>query len=237
MACALLVCAAAHAHVPVVVAFGDSTTAPRTVNSEPLATYCRVLRQQASKSGLRLKLVNAGVGGNTTQHARKRFDPEVLAHAPEVVIIQFGINDAAVDVWRDPPARAPRVALDAYGKNLRYFVDALRKRGASVVLMTPNPLRWTPKLKRLYGKPPYRPETPDGFNVVLKRYAEKVREIAEAEGTSLVDTARIFAKYGAQPGQSVDDLLLDGMHPNEKGHRLVAECLWRVLEPRLSAGE
>ena len=41
-------------------------------------------------------IVNAGAGSNTTEHGRRRFQSDVLAHKPALVIIQFGINDAAV---------------------------------------------------------------------------------------------------------------------------------------------
>jgi len=34
-----------------------------------------------------------------------------------------------------------------------------------------------------------------------------------------------FEAYGTDTDKSVEDLLLDGMHPNEKGHRLVADLL------------
>ena len=106
-----------------------------------------------------MRVINAGVGGNTTEMARKRFEADVLSHRPRIAIIQFGINDAAVDVWKTPPATQPRVSLERYEANLRHFVETLKSSHALVVLMTPNPLRWTPKLKEMYGRPPYQPES------------------------------------------------------------------------------
>ena len=46
-----------------------------------------------------------------------------LGGKPDTVLIQFGINDAAVDVWKNPPADRPRVSLKQYRENLIYFVD------------------------------------------------------------------------------------------------------------------
>ncbi len=208
-----------------IVAFGDSTTAPREVDGQPLVVYADVLRKDLPGKGVDARVINAGVPGNTTDDARKRFQHDVLAKNPDLVVVQFGANDSAIDVWRNPPATAPRVDIDRYEANLRGFVAELRRHGARVILMTPDPFRWTDKLKSLYGKPPYDPNDPDGFNLLLKKYAEVVRRVAREEKVPLVDTYAAFGEYGRGEKQSVDDLLLDGMHPNDRGHRMVAELL------------
>jgi len=41
----------------------------------------------------------------------------------------------------------------------------------------------------------------------------------------LIDVYAQYGAYDAIPGQSMDKLLLDGMHPNAKGHRLAADLL------------
>ena len=91
--------------------------------------------------------------------------------------------------------------------------------------MTPNPLRWTDKLKKMYGKNPYNPVDPDGFNVRLRDYAMVVRRLAKEESVRLIDVYQAFEEAG-----DVDALLLDGMHPNDRGHRLIADRLLRILE-------
>ena len=236
-ATAVLFGSAAGAAEPVmIVAFGDSTTAPRIVGGKPLTVYADLLKKGLPRKGVDATVVNAGVGGNTTSHAQARFAHDVLAHRPDVVILQFGINDSAVDVWKKPPAPRPRVAIDRYEKNLRHFVRTLRDMGGRVILMTPNPLRWTAKLKGMYGKPPYRPEDPDGFNVLLRPYAEKVRKIARQEQVPFIDVYAGFEAYGKTEGHSVDEILLDGMHPNAKGHRMVADLLIAQIAHMTSQG-
>jgi len=212
-----------------IVAFGDSTTAPRKVAGKALKVYADVLGAEALPRSA--KLINAGVPSNTTRDARARFSRDVLDQKPDTVIIQFGINDATVDVWQQPPVSQPRVALQEYSTNLTCFVAELRRQGARAILMTPNPMRWTEKLRSLYGKPPYSPGDPDGFNVLLRTYAQAMREVARQTGVALVDVYATFQAYGAEPNHSLDDLLLDGMHPNDKGHRLIADLLRPQLEP------
>ena len=206
----------------VVVTFGDSTTATRG----GVRVYSRVLAEEVAG----IKVINAGVGGHNTDHARARFEKDVLTHDPDVVVIQFGINDAAVDVWKDPPAKESRVSLTDYEANLRHFIDALAKNGAEVILMTPNPLRWNKKMREMYGKPPYDPDDEDGFNAFLKLYAGKVRELAKEKKLPLVDVYRLFEAHGAKADQSIDELLLDGIHPNERGQRIVADGLKPLVQ-------
>ena len=42
---------------------------------------------------------------------------------------------------------------------------------------------------------------------------------------TLIDLFQAFQDYDRVDGQSVDELLLDGMHPNDLGHKLVADLL------------
>ena len=182
--------------------------------------------------------VNAGKGGNTTEAARGRFSEDVLDRQPDIVVIQFGINDAAVDVWKTPPATQARVTTNRYTVNLEYFVETLQAQNRGVILMTPNPMRWAPALKQMYGKPPYRPDAPDGFNEILRTYADCVRGVAKKHAVPLVDVYEAFQTYGHGMGQSIDDLLFDGMHPNGKGHQLVADLLIKeVLRSKVSGTE
>ncbi len=207
--------------VPTVVAFGDSTTAPRG----PLVVYAHLLAAELPAAGQPVRVINAGVGGNTTDMARARFEHDVLQAHPAVVIIQFGINDGVVRVWEKPPPTRSRVSLERYGENLRYFVRTLRAQGARAILMSPNPLRWTPELVQLYGRPPYNPVEPDGFNLHLARYAALAGQVAAEEHVPFVDVYGQFQARGGEGGRGIDALLLDGMHPNAAGHRLIADWL------------
>jgi lysophospholipase L1-like esterase len=208
-----------------VVTFGDSTTATRG----PLKVYSRIIQEEIAYHGPSVRVINSGIGGNSTQRARARFDKDVMAHNPDVVVIQFGINDSAVDVWKDPPATEPRVPLDTYTENLQHFIRTLKQHNSQVVLMTPNPLCWTDKLRQLYGKSPYIPADEDGFNVILKQYAEQARVVAQQEDVPLIDIYDQFQKHGAVEGQHISDLLLDGMHPNTLGQRKVADAILTAL--------
>ena len=208
-----------------IVAFGDSITAVRG----KLKVYPTLIEEELTARGRKVRVMNAGIGGNTTEQAKARFETDVLAQKPDVVVVFFGGNDAAVDVWKTPPATKPRVARERYEANLREFCRALKSHGAKPILVAPPPFRWTPALQKLYGRPPYRPDDPDGFNVLLVEYAESARKVAREEDVALADAYEAFQSYGREPGRSVDNLFSDGMHPNAAGQLLLADLLLPLL--------
>lgn len=204
-----------------IVAFGDSTTAER----EGVEVYPAILTSEVRVSDVPVQVFNKGIPKNTTSDARVRFQADVLDLKPQAVIIQLGINDAAIDVWANPPREHPRVDLKQFSENLEYFVTTSRHAGIRVILMTPNPLRWTPELIGLYGKPPYNVENHHGLNVVLDDYVNAVREVAARHRVELIDVHADLERGEQLHGRAVSDYLLDGIHPNQKGHRLVADLL------------
>ncbi len=209
------------AEIPTIVTFGDSVTATRG----RIAIYPKLLANDLSYDGREVKVVNAGIGGHTTKQGKQRFEEDVLKADPDVVVLMFGINDAAVDVWKKPPADKARVSLADYRKNLNEMVQTLKKQGVRVVLMTPNPLYWSATTLKLYDKPPYRPDDDDGFNVVLRDYVAAVREIAKTQDVGLVDVFAAFEAYDAESKHKPGSLNPDGMHPGDAGHRIIANLL------------
>jgi len=207
-----------------IVMFGDSTTAARPGAIKKV--YAVQVEESLRGRGSTLAIYNAGIGGNTTRDARKRFERDVLQHQPRVIVMQFGINDSAVDLWKEPPVTTPRVPLDEYLENLRAMVTAAQQQKAAVILMTTNPIRWTPALKARYGKPPFDAAAEDGFDTLyLSAYNEALRKLAAELNVRLVDVRAAYPAFAVKHGTTIDGLLLDGMHPNDLGHQLVSELL------------
>ncbi len=205
-----------------IIMFGDSTTAPRG----SVQVYATLVGKALQSIGSSLSVHNAGIPSNTTVQARKRLQEDVLRFKPRVVVMQFGINDSAVDVWKKPPVTVPRVSLNAYIDNYRAMITESQKQGAKVIVMTTNPLRWTSKLRELYGKPPYNVDAEDGFESLnLLSYNEAVRKLAAELKVTLVDVHAAYPAFAAKNKTTIDAMLTDGMHPGELGHQLVAELL------------
>ncbi|MGM9484350.1 GDSL-type esterase/lipase family protein [Roseateles sp. NT4] len=78
----------------------------------------------AQSLGPKVKLVNAGVSGTDSAAGVQRLDKQVLDAAPDLVIVEFGVNDQ----WLDPAVRG-----SSYEAILRKLLTA-RKPPAVVVL-------------------------------------------------------------------------------------------------------
>jgi|GEM_PF-252612 len=213
-----------HAHDFTIVAFGDSTTARRPGIEQ---VYADRLGSLLKARGFDARIVNAGVPRHTTVDGRARFERDVLALDPAVVIIQFGINDSFVDV--DKGAHDPRVAIKDFEENIHYFATTLRNAGIEPILVTPNPLYWKGAFKQRFGKAPYDPQDRYGFNLFNARYAASIRQIAADRALRLVDIYQHYVDHDKAARHSAENLLLDGMHPNDEGHAVAATLLAEAI--------
>jgi len=213
-----------------IVLFGDSTTAHRG----GVVVYAQLLQNAVRENQWGASILNSSVPSSTTAGARDNFQGRGLNLRPDLVVIQFGMNDSAIDVWKNPPATTPRVSEAKYEENLRWMIGQLKEKKIPVILMTANPMSWNDKLKELYGKPPYNPADPKSFtDTTLRRYSEIVRNIAKSENVTLIDVLQKYDDYSKQDFEKVNDWLLDGMHPNSQGHKMIHELLLPQIEKKI----
>jgi lysophospholipase L1-like esterase len=115
-----------------VVAYGDSLTADALSWAEILK---RTLKLVSATRGVRLD--NLGVGGDTTVHLISRL-PDVVAAAPDLVVVLVGTNDAR---RHGAAARSMLVTDRETERNLALLTRLLRdETGAALVLVTPPPV-------------------------------------------------------------------------------------------------
>lgn len=105
----------------VVVAFGDSITEGYGVARGE--DYPAQLERALASRGVKVKVVNAGVSGDTTNNALDRVD-SVISAKPSLVLLEFGGNDGL----RGLP-------LDSTRKNLSELIVRLQKAGTRVALI------------------------------------------------------------------------------------------------------
>lgn len=104
-----------------VVAFGDSLTAGPGLDEAE--AWPALLERRLAAEGLRWRVVNAGVSGETSSGARARVDWVLHELRPEVVVLATGGNDGLRGI-------APPVVRE----NLLAAVRGLQAGGATVVL-------------------------------------------------------------------------------------------------------
>lgn len=206
----------------VIVAFGNSITAERGTVKK---VFAQRLPNLLSRQGITVKVINAGIPGSHTgrrtdhdlfkiRHGMDRFESDVLSHDPDLVIIGFGTNDSYIDSKvKGGDARIPR---KSYSNNLTHFITRLQAIDAKVILMAPN----------ILGA-----KYPDFQNRRLLKYVKVVRRLSRKYKIPLVDNYKLFVTYQKRTHSSFDQLMLDGCHPNDKGHELIAhELVTAILE-------
>ncbi len=105
---------------PRIVAFGDSLTAGLGVAADE--TYPAELQRRLDMLGLRYRVINAGVSGETSAGGLRRV-PWILRSKPEIVILELGANDGL---------RGLRV--EETKANLEHIIQQLQQSGTHVVL-------------------------------------------------------------------------------------------------------
>jgi len=187
-----------------IVCLGDSITCdwdkPSYVNF-----WQDLLQKRFNNS--KIKVINAGVSGDTVQDGYYRLQKDVLSYKPNLVTIMFGHN--AVMFGLSPMF---------YWKYLESITDLLKRQSkAEVWLLTPNRVGDENKEKKYFP------------------YLQKIRESASQSEARVVDVWGTFAKasleeiytfkfdYGGLSGK-------DYIHPNQKGQRLIAKALMEFVE-------
>jgi acyl-CoA thioesterase-1 len=109
------------AHPVHIVAFGDSATEGWLVPRRD--AYPAQLQALLRKKGYDVVVDNAGLSGDTTAGALRRFD-SAIGPGTDIVLVEFGTNDLRMHV----PAKRMRA-------NLNEIIQTLRKRGIEVLLI------------------------------------------------------------------------------------------------------
>ncbi len=204
-----------------IVTFGNSTTAPRKgVDS----VYAVRIHKLLNEAGIQNKVINSGIGGSHTgsvkdnntfakiEHGMDRFEKAVLNHHADWVTLNFGLNDAYQDKGIGTPSRIP---LEKYIENLNYFITQIKKDNGKVIVLTPNPIG--SKLDR------FRYER-------LTQYKKAAKILAKKNHVYFIDSWKLFYRYTRKDPKSIDSLLPDGTHPNDEGHKLVADAIVKIIK-------
>lgn len=106
---------------PLVVFLGDSLTAGLGLNEDE--AYPARVERELEKEGRDVRILNAGVSGDTTAGGLSRLG-WLLGQKPDVMVVALGANDGL----RGLP-------LEQTGKNLREIIRRSRDAGARVLLV------------------------------------------------------------------------------------------------------
>lgn len=143
-----------------------------------------------------INVIVTAIGGEQAEQGARRFAKDVLSLHPDVVTIDYGINDRGIGLAR---AKTAWVSM----------ITASLKQHIKVLLMTP-----TPVLGMNFDNP----------NDPLNQQARQIRELAAEYHVGLVDSLAAF-KRAVKSGVKLKSLMAISVHPNPAGHALVGPVL------------
>ncbi|MEO6909282.1 MAG: GDSL-type esterase/lipase family protein [Abditibacteriaceae bacterium] len=193
-----------------IAAFGDSITQAVEVSEEKrwpalLAT------------ALQVRVVNCGVGGNTSREGLARIDG-VLACAPNLVLIEFGGNDTTDEMHR-------YVDLEEFAHNLDQMLSTFLNADAEIALLTFPPVveEWSSHNEKAWN------QQHGGIDRHVELYRQATRHFAQTHQLMLIDIDSALRDAGKRSGWN-KLFQPDGVHLTETGNSVVCETVYLKLQ-------
>lgn len=169
------------------------------------------------RHGTEIHHFNRGISGETTRMALERFPRDVQEVRPDVMTLQFGLNDC--NCWHTDEG-LPRVSARAFRANLVEMIDRARNFGAKEIVLSTN------------HRTLRRETLPNGevYDDAARRYNEIIRDVAETTAVALCDVEVAFATFS---DEELAMMLLpapDLLHLSAAGNRVYFEAICPYLE-------
>jgi len=199
-----------------VVFYGDSITEQRLYTAYA-ETYVVTRFPQ-----LNVTFVHSGVGGDRVGGGWAgpidlRLTRDVFPYKPSVMTIMLGMNDGSYRAFDEP-------IFKTYSTGYQHIIDSVKGTlpGIRITLIEPSPYDDVTRAANFEG----------GYNAVLVRYGQFIKELAEKEKLDVADlnTSVVAAleKAKATDAETAKKIIDDRVHPGPAGHLLMAEALLKA---------
>ena len=171
---------------------------------------------------VQVNILNSGISGDGTKGGIVRIERDVLRYNPDLVVVSYGLNDAALGGMAD---------IDGYGARLKQLFNQITDSGAECIFLTENMMNTNTsvhlkdKLFIALAEHFAKVEN-DG---VLQAYFEKAKEVANQNGVKVCDC---YAKWKAMQkgGVEITEMLANKLnHPIRPLHYLFAYSLMETI--------
>jgi lysophospholipase L1-like esterase len=211
------------ASFPRLVCLGDSVTFGWNLSYEK--TFSFLLEKELRKQYSEAMVINSGIGGQTIIDGLNRLENDLFYFEPQLVIINFGLNDAFIVIEEDSQEQIStasdlknNIDLDTFTDIYKQLVGELLEKDIEIIIMGTNPVI----IESIWENENIAQKQEESY--VL--YNRAAKDIAEDHGLMFVNIQKSFIA----DGQS--DILIqpDGLHPSEAGLILISEILYKSLK-------
>lgn len=143
-----------------------------------------------------INAITTSIGGENSLQGAKRFKREVLTHHPDVVFIDYALNDRAI-------------GLEKSNKSVEKMIRQALKRKIKIILITPSP-DMSVDIQQKDNE--------------LELFAAMLKDLADKYRIGWADCYTEFKVLTAE-GNNLEDYMSQVNHPNDKGHRVMANVI------------
>jgi acyl-CoA thioesterase-1 len=180
-----------------ILAIGSSSTLGVGASSPDAAYPAQLEARLSSDWGVSANVVNAGVGGETSDTTLKRLAAALAGNPPDLVVWQVGTNDAVGGV--DP---------DAFRANLTAGVAAAQARRVPIVLVDPQFYFGIKNLAR------------------FQQYVTIIADVGAAKRVPIFSRFAMMKSWAAKSTATLRAALApDGFHMDDEGYACFARAL------------
>jgi len=175
-----------------------------------LGAYPNLVFEQVSKAFTKspINVIKTAIGGENAEQGAARFENDVLNYKPDVLFIDYALNDRKMGLERAKAAWASMIEK-ALAKNIK------------VVLITP-----TPDLN----------ENILDNNAILQAHASQIIDLGKQTHLPVIDSYGLFKKLALE-GKDLKLYMSQKNHPNEVGHRVVAAEILKLFGARYTTDD
>lgn len=148
-----------------------------------------------------VNVIVTSIGGENSVKGAERFERDVLIHKPEVLFIDYALNDRSLGLEKSYAAWSQ-------------MIKQAKEQNIKVILLTPSPDQ-----KVDYNNPGNE----------LKKHTDQIIKLANENQVGLVDSYKAFEFLYANK-KRLKKYMSQVNHPNEKGHELIANEILKYFE-------
>ena len=190
-----------------IVCHGDSLTEGADLN--PNYTWPRLVENQVN-----VKIINSGIGGDTSGGLLGRFYPDVVRHKPEMALIMGGTND----LWWD-------LDINLIQANIFAMTCQAEYHNIAPVVGLPLPLH----MENIRQQEMMAPL--GGWENCARKLERLVKALSTAAKQSDIACLDFYHLFLNNSGDIQEKFYLeDGLHPNKDGHLLMAAAAAEFLK-------
>jgi len=191
-----------------IVCLGDSLTegygASKPSEVDKSNSYPAFLEKKVT-----IKVINAGITGDTASGGLARVDKDVLANDPQLVIILLGANDFLPTSLR--PASETK-------KDLQAIINKVKSEERKIYLASfIGDQTWEDSYLKIF------PIMPTGIIALLEDYRKMYNELW-SENPGLGQISNIWKDIG-------ENQMSDLIHPNANGYSIMADNIFSIMKP------